>query len=89
MKCAAEMLRRKALGFPLNVPAFGEVIWRSRDKKQARSAHIKGALGRLIGIDLQGDGAHHGSTVWSNKRMSPCSLYPLTIRDQGSYCRHA
>ena len=58
MRLAAEMLQHKALGFPWNVPAFGEEvgIWRSHDKKQAKSAHNKGAVGRLIAIDLWGNG---------------------------------
>ena len=49
MRFAAEMLRHKALGFPWNVPAFGEEvgIWRSHDKKQeAKSLHNKGAVGQ-------------------------------------------
>ena len=46
MRFATEMLRHKALGFPWHVPAFGEEvgIWRSRDKKQTKSAHNKGVL---------------------------------------------
>ena len=33
-------------------PAFGEEVgmWRSHDKKQAKSAHNKGAVGRFIAI---------------------------------------
>ena len=51
-----EMLRHKALGLPWHVPAFGEEVgvWRSHDKKQAKSAHDKGALGRLIAKDPWG-----------------------------------
>ena len=43
-----------------SVPAFGEEvgIWRSRDKKQAKAAHHKGALGLLIAesLDPRGNG---------------------------------
>ena len=47
------MLRHKALGFTWRVPVFGEEVgmWRSHDKKHAKSAHNKGAIGRLIGAD--------------------------------------
>ena len=53
MRCAAGMLRRRALGFQWRVSAFGEEVglWRSHDKRQANSAHNKGAVGRLIAID--------------------------------------
>ena len=53
MRFAAETLRHKALGFPWNVPAFGEEggVWRSHDKKQAKAAHNKGALRQLIALD--------------------------------------
>ena len=56
MRFAAEMLRHKALGFQWHVPAFGEEVgmWRSHDKKQARSARHKGAIRRLIAIDPWG-----------------------------------
>ena len=52
------MLRHKALGFQWHVPALGEEVsmWRSHDKKQAKSAHHKGAVGRLIAIDPWGNG---------------------------------
>ena len=55
---AAEMLRHKVLGFPWHVPAFGEEVGirRSHDKKQAKCAHNKGAVGRLIAIDPWGNG---------------------------------
>ena len=58
MRCAAEMLRHEALGSSWHVPTFGEEVgtWRSRDKKQAKSAHHKGAVGRLIAIDPWGNG---------------------------------
>ena len=58
MRFAAHTLRHKDLGFPWNAPAFGEEvgIWRSHEKKQAKSSHNKGALGRLISIDLWGNG---------------------------------
>ena len=58
MRCAAEMVLHKALGFPWHVPAFGEEVpmWRSHDKKQAKSAHNKGAVGRLTSIDPWGNG---------------------------------
>ena len=58
MRFAAEMLRHKAPGFPRHVPTFGEEVgmWRSHDKKQAKSAHRKGAVGRLIAIDPWGNG---------------------------------
>ena len=53
MRFAAEMLRHKAVGFQWHVPAFGEEVgmWRSRDKKQAKSA-----VGRFIAIDPWGNG---------------------------------
>ena len=53
MRFAAETLRHKALRLPWTVPAFGEEagVWRSHDKKQAKSAHNKGAVGRLVAID--------------------------------------
>ena len=59
MRFAAEMLRHQALGFQWHVPAFWEKVgmWRSHDKKQAKSAHNKGAVGRLIAIDPWGNGA--------------------------------
>ena len=52
MRFAAEMLRHKALGFPWNLPAFGEEvgIWRSQDKKLIKSAQNRGAIGRLIEV---------------------------------------
>ena len=52
MRFAAEMLRHKALGFPWNLPAFGEEvgIWRSQDKKLIKSANNRGAIGRLIEV---------------------------------------
>ena len=58
MRFPAAMLRHKALGFPWHVPAFGEEVgmWRSHDKKQANSAHNKGAVGRWIAIDPWGNG---------------------------------
>ena len=58
MRFAAEMLRHKALGFQWHVPAFGEEVgmWRSHDKKQAKSAHNKGAVGRLTATDPWGNG---------------------------------
>ena len=31
-------------------------VWRSHDKKQAKGAHHKGALGRLIALDPWGNG---------------------------------
>ena len=57
VRLVAEMLRHKALGFQRRVPAFGEGVgmWRSHDKKQAKSHH-KGAVGRLIAIDPWGNG---------------------------------
>ena len=38
---------------------FGEEvgIWRSRDKKLAKASDLKGAVGRLLYVDLWGDGA--------------------------------
>ena len=56
MRFAAEMLRHKAFGFQWHVPAFGEEVgmWRSHDKKQSKSAHHKGAVGRLIAILTMG-----------------------------------
>ena len=58
MRFAAEMLRHTALEFSWNVPAFGEEagIWRSHDKKQAKSAHSKSAVGRFTALDLWGNG---------------------------------
>ena len=58
LRFAAEMLRRKALGFPWSVPAFGEEVGipRSHDKMQAKAAHHKGVLGRLIALDPWGNG---------------------------------
>ena len=58
MRFAAEMLRHKALGSAWHAPAFEEEVgmWRSHDKKQANSAHNKGAIGRLIAIDPWGNG---------------------------------
>ena len=52
------MLRCKALGFTWHVPAFGEEVgmWRSHTKKQAKSAHNKGVIGQLIGVDPWGNG---------------------------------
>ena len=52
MRFAAEMLRHKALGFPWNMPAFGEEVgmWRSQDKKLIKSAQNRGAIGRLIEV---------------------------------------
>ena len=54
MRFAAEMLRHKALGFPWHVPGFGEEVGvrRPRDKKEAKSAHNKAAVRRLIAIHL-------------------------------------
>ena len=55
MRFAVEMLRHKGLGW--HVPAFGEEVgmWRSHDKKQAKSAHNKGAVGRLMAIGPWGN----------------------------------
>ena len=52
MRFAAEVLRHKALGFTWNMPAFGEEVgmWRSQDKKLIKSAHNRGAIGRLIEV---------------------------------------
>ena len=54
----AEMLRHKALGCPWHAPAFSEEVgmWRSHDKKQAKSAHNKGAVKRFIAIDPSANG---------------------------------
>ena len=53
MRFAAEMLRHQALGFPWNLPAFGEEVgmWRSQDKKLIKSANYRGAIGRLIAVN--------------------------------------
>ena len=58
MRFAAEMLRHKALGSPWSIPALGEDmgIWRSHDKKQAKSAHNNGAVGRFIANGSWGNG---------------------------------
>ena len=52
MRFAAELLRHKVLGFPWNMPAFGEEVgmWRSQDKKLIKSAQNRGAIGWLIEV---------------------------------------
>ena len=58
MRSGAGLLRHKALGFPWKTPAFGEEVGarRSRDKKLAKASGLKGAAGRLLCVDLWGDG---------------------------------
>ena len=52
------MLRHKSLNFPWSTPASGEEvgICRSRDKKLTKASGLKGAVGRLLYVDLWGDG---------------------------------
>ena len=59
MRFAAELLRHKALGFPWNMPAFGEEVgmWRSQDKKLIKSAQSRGAIGQLIEVNPWQNGA--------------------------------
>ena len=58
MRYGAELLRHKSFGFPNTMPAFGEEVGirRSRDKKLAKASDLKGAVGRLLYVDLRGDG---------------------------------
>ena len=58
MRYWAELLRHETLGFPCNIPAFGEEIgvWRSHDQKLAKASDLKGAVGRVLHVALWGDG---------------------------------
>ena len=68
MRFDAETLRHKALGFQWHVPAFGEEVgmWRSHDKKQAKSAHHKGTIDKLIAIEPWGNGTCVLIAKWSD-----------------------
>ena len=72
MRFAAEMLRHKALGFP----------WHGHDKKQAKSAYYKGAIGRLIAIDPWGNGnvfllpRGQTSKIWNLLQLWIVYVYP-------------
>ena len=74
IRFVAEMLRHNALGFQWHVPAFGEEVgmWRSHDKQQAKSAHHKGAVGRLIAIELWGNGTCVLIAKGSDPRSRAC-----------------
>ena len=83
MRFAAEMLRHKALGFAWNLPAFGEEVgmWRSQDKKLIKSAHNRGAIGRLIEVTPWQNGTTsliaQGSDLQDPESFMDFNLRPL------------